>query len=192
MDLITIIEKNIELKIRRDNLTTIIDREKRSENYAKTGGNIAFYENNYDRESAYNSSARTARDNQNVASSEVSQVEQLLELTERSYNENLSVMNTDQINETANTLSIIRRGLERRMEELSRRRAWAREEGDKAFASHDFQGEQEYNRISSECYMEIARLKAHIDYYASFENDLTLRSSKNDGHDYDGYGGYGK
>ena len=68
--------------------------------------------------------------------------------------------------------------IERKIEELSQRRSWATSKGDTAFANHNFEEEQEYNRISSDCYVEIERIKPTLHYYESFVNDLNYHSNK--------------
>ena len=178
MELITIIDKYIELSIRRDNLNRAIQNEKDGYAYAKIEGDMAFYEKNYESEAGYNTSARMHRERQASAEKELSQVIQLLEFTHQTYIAVVSGMDSIQLKELAITMSVRKEDAERQIEELSQRREWARANGDVAFANHNFESEQEYNKISSECYLEIGKVKQLLNYYKSFANDLNFRANK--------------
>jgi len=67
---------------------------------------------------------------------------------------------------------------ERKIEELSQRISWATSKGDTAFANHNFEEEQEYNHISSDCYVEIERINPTLHYYESFINNLNYHANK--------------
>lgn len=178
MDLITVIDKYIEISIRRDNLNKTIESEKDGYAYAKIEGDMAFSEGDYERESGYNTSAIMHKERQASAEKELEQVAQLLEFTHQTYISAVSSMDSIQLKEAAITMSVRKKDIERQIEELSQRREWARLQGDKAFASHNFQEEQEYNKISSECYFEINKVEPKIRYYQSFANDLDFRADK--------------
>ena len=75
-------------------------------------------------------------------------------------------------------MSVKKADIERKLEDLSQRRNWASSRGNTAFANHNFQEEQEYNRISSVCYFEIEKIKPILIYYKSFANDLSYHANK--------------
>lgn len=178
MDLITVIDKYIEISIRRDNLKETIESEKDGYAYAKIEGDMAFSEGDYEREAGYNTSARMHKKRQAGAEKELEQVAQLLEFTHQTYISAVSSMYSIQLKEAAITMSVRKKDIERQIEELSQRREWARSQGDIAFANHNFQEEQEYNKISSECYFEIKKVEPKIRYYQLFANYLNFRADK--------------
>ncbi len=178
MDIIAVIEKYIELSVRRDNLKNTIENSKRYYNYAKIEGDMAFYDGDYQLEKGYNDSARRHIETQKKAEKDLSQVEQLLEFTHQTYTRTVESLDEVQLKEAAITMSVKKTDVERKIEELSQRRSWATSKGDTAFANHNFEEEQEYNRISSDCYVEIERIKPTLHYYESFVNDLNYHSNK--------------
>ena len=178
MDIIAVIEKYIELSVRRDNLKNTIENSERFYNYAKIEGDMAFHDGNYQSEKGYNDSARHHIETQEQAEKDLSQVEQLLEFTHQTYTRAVESLDELQLKEAAITMSVKKTEVERKIEELSQRRNWATSKGHTAFANHNFEEEQEYNRISSDCYVEIERIKPTLHYYKSFVNNLNYNANR--------------
>lgn len=178
MDIIAVIEKYIELFVRRDKLKNTIEISKRNFDYAKTGGDIAFNEGNYQAEKRYNKSLSLYIEAQEKAKKDLSQVEQLLEFTHQTYTKAVQSLDQIQVKEAAITMSVKKADAERKIEELSQRRSWAHSKGDTAFANQNYEEEQEYNRISSDCYVEIERIRPTLSYYEAFVNDLNYHANK--------------
>ena len=172
MDIITIIEKYVELSVRSDALKKTIKDSKDFYTYAKIEGDMAFYEKDYELEKSYNNSARYHIETQGKAENDLAKVDELLAFVHNAYKEAVQSLNGIELKETAITIESKKADIERQIEALSQRRNWATSKGDVAFASHNFQEEQEYNRISSECYFEIERMKPMLYYYSLFVNDL--------------------
>ena len=178
MDIIDIIEKYIELSVRRDNLKNTIENSKRNYAYAKIEGDMAYNEKDYKAEKSYNDSARSSIMLQEQSEKELAQVEQLLEFTHQKYEEKVRSLNELELNEALVTMSVKKSELERHITELSQRRSWAISKGDAAYANRNYDEEREYNHISSECFSEIERLKPTLHYYEAFVNDLNNRLNK--------------
>jgi len=178
MDIITIIEQYIELSVRHDRLNNAIQTEEDGYNYAKIEGDMAYYDKNYKLERMYNDSARNHREMKQNAEKELLQVQQLLAIIHATYTETVESLSASQLNEAAITLSVKKAEVERRVNELSQRREWARSKGDIAYNERNFSEEQEYNRISSECYLEIRKIEPTIHYYEAFINNLNYHASK--------------
>lgn len=184
MDIISVIEKYIELSVRRDNLKNTIENSKRDYAYAKIEGDMAFYDGDYQLEKGYNNSASTHIETQEKSEKELSQVEQLLEFARQIYTKTVQSLDELQLKEAAMTMSVKKTDVERKLEELTQRRIWANSKGDIAFSNHNFQEEQEYNRISSDCYEKIERVKPTLHYYETFINDLNYHADKKVSNDF--------
>lgn len=178
MDILTIIEEYIGLKIRKDNLNSSINSETRGQYYAKVEGDIAFNDGNYAREMGYNASARSYAQKIEEAKRDLEQIERLIEFTNQSYVTMVSSMTSSQLSETASIVSFRKYEIQRQIQQISERRTWAKQKGDEAFANHQLQEELEYNRISSECYITLNELEAKARGYQSIIDDLTRRSGK--------------
>lgn len=172
MDIINIIDKNIELMIRRDALKNTIDNSKRYHFYAKIEGDIAFNAGNYQLENAYNNSSRYHVSTQEAAEKELAQVEQLLEFAKQKYNEAIQSLDVFQLKEAYTTMSVRKTDIERKISDLSCRRSWAISMGDTAFNNHNFEEEQNYNRISSDCHVEIEKNSELLRFYEMIIKDL--------------------
>lgn len=172
MDLISIIENYVELGIRKINLERDIANFKKFQKYSEIEGDIAFNEGNYERENSYNYSAKVYSEREADAHKELNQVIQLLDFAHQSYNDVISGMDEDRIIEVIDRIQTKREDLQRQIDELSKRKEWANENGDTAFSNQDFALEREYNNISSECYREICKLQPKVLYYQSFVENL--------------------
>lgn len=178
MDIIDIIDRHIELSVRRDNLYNTIENSKRYYDGATIEGDMAFHAKDYKLEQQYNNSARNEIENQHKAEKDFAQIKQLLELSYQTYTEAVESLNGEQLREASITISAKKGNAERKIEKLSQRRNWANSKGDIAFSEHNHYDEQEYNRISLECYTEIERTKQTLYYYDFFANDLNYHNNK--------------
>lgn len=188
MDIIAVIEKYIELSVRCDNLKNTIENSKRYYNNVKIEGNIAFHDEKYQSEKYYNDETIHHIETQKKAEKNLSQVEQLHEFTYQTYTRAVESLDEVQLKEAAITMSVKKTDVERKIEELSQRISWATSKGDTAFANHNFEEEQEYNRISSDCYVKIERIKPTLHYYEYFVNDLNYHANKKVDNDFGPHG----
>lgn len=178
MDIIAVIEKYIELSVRRDNLKNIIENSKRYHKYASNEGDIAFYDKDYKSEKRYNDSARRHIEIQEKAEKILTKVQELLEITHQTYMTTLQTVTESQIIAVSTTISAKKTDAERQIANLSQRIDWADSKGDTAFANRNFEEEQEYNHIASECYIEIEKIKPKLYYYDTFIKDLNYHATK--------------
>lgn len=178
MDIMSIIDKYVEISVRVQKLQEEIESEKRGINYAQIEGDMAFYEKDYDLERRYNNSANWHKKNVTNAQHELSQAKQLLEFVHQKYEQAIETMDPIQIKETAIKVSAKKEEIERKIEQLSQRRSWAQSKGDDAFKNHNFNEEQEYNKISSDCYLEIERISPSLHYYNAFVANLDYRANQ--------------
>lgn len=184
MNIITLIEKHIELCVRRDDLDKLIKNSNDSYQYAKVEGDLAYNAKDYESEKRYNDSARYYKEEQYKAEREVAQLDQLLNVSYQNYIDAVEKLDATKLNDAAMILTIKKEETLRRIEELAERRAWAISKGDVAFAEKNYEEEKEYNRISSECYIETQRIKPLIYYYDKFIRDLNYRANINKGNDF--------
>ena len=177
MNIIFLIEKHIELCVRRENLDRAIKNSSDSYQYAKVEGDLAYYAKDYESEKRYNDSARYYKDEQNKAEREVAQLDQLLNISYQNYNDEVEKIDATKLSDAAMILTIKKEEAQRRIQVLSERRTWAISKGDVAFVEKNYDEEKEYNHISLECYMEIQRIKPLIYYYDKFIKDLNYRAN---------------
>ena len=172
VDIIDVIEKYIELSVRRDNLNNAIHTDKKNYVYAIVEGDMAFSAGEYEREFGYNESAKkyieTSKKNEII----LSQVRQLIYDVHRVYEELVSSGDLTQFNDALIALTFKKDELERRSEELSQRRNWAVKKGNVAFAEKRYEDETVYNQVARDCYLEVSRNSLLIPYYRSFIDDL--------------------
>lgn len=173
--LVDVIENYIEISIRRDNLTETIENSKKMYNYAKKEGDFAFYDGDYQLEVSYNVSAKQYKDRQESAEKDLDQVNRLLKHNIEEYRDTISLLNSDELKETSVVIKNKTTDIERKIEQLSERRKWASHKGDIAFLNSNIKEEEEYNKISSECYIEISKLEPRKKYYQSFATDLNVK-----------------
>ncbi len=178
MDIIAIIEKYVELNVRRENLNEAIQSEKDGYIYAKIEGEEAYHDGRYESEKGYNESARRHNENQKKSEKELLQVEQLLHFTHQTYTKAIESLNEIQLKEAAITISSRKDDLERKIKELSQRRDWASSKGDVAYSKQDYKEEQEFNRVATECYLEIKKIEPALHYYEAFINNLNYHADK--------------
>ena len=176
MDKIAIIEKCVELCVRRDTLVHTLERAVRGNNYAKLQGDKAYNAGNYKLESGFNTSTRQHRETEETAKKDLDQVTHLLEFAQQEYIATVESLNPLQLREA----SLINRkkaeDVEKQIKDLTDCRESAISQGDEAYAKKNYQEEQVYNGISSSCYIEIEKKKPVAKYYNSFADELKVRA----------------
>lgn len=172
MDIITIIEKYIELSIRRDDLEKTINYCEKSMNYEEIEGDLAFREGNYKSEQSYNKAYRYNSVVKADAQNELDRVMQLLDVINKQYLESIKTLSVEKLKAAAVTMNVKTSDAEREKEELSTRKYYATNLCAKAIADKDSNAGQLYNKISSECYQSIEKINQTIFYYDSFIKDL--------------------
>ena len=140
--------------------------------YATVEGDMAFRDKDYETEKMYNESVRNHNENQSKASRELTQVKQLLEQVHQEYIKAVESLGTRELRNAAITLSVKRLDTQRMIEELSQRRKWAVSKGDIAYREGNFDEEQEYNRIASDCFIESTKTEPKLHYYEAFIKDI--------------------
>lgn len=178
MDIITIVEKYVELSARRDNLKNTIENSKRDYANAKIEGDMAFYVGDYQSDIIHSISAREHLETQKSAEKDLAQVEQLLLFTFQTYTKAVQSLDEIELKEASITMSAKKADVERKIEELSERRKWAISKGDVAYSNQNNEEVQEYNHISTDCFLEIERIKPTLVYYQYFIKDLNYRANK--------------
>ncbi len=185
MNIVSLIEKYIELSIKRDNLNKIIEDAEKKYNYEIVEGDMAFYLKDYKIEKGYNESARRNMEIRDQAKKDLYQVEQLLTPTHETYMKSIQSLDENQLKEALIALSIKKTDIERLNEELINRRNWAESKGEESFNNHNIKEEQEYNHIYSDCYYKIKKNDQLIRYYESFVNNFNYYINKNNEYIYD-------
>ena len=178
MDIMSIIDRYVERSVRVQKLQEKIESENRGVNYAQIEGDMAFYEKDYDSEKRYNNFANWHKKNITNAQHELSQAKKILEFVHQQYEQTIETMDLIQIKETAIKVSAKKEEIERKIKHLSQRRKWAQHKGDDAFKNHNFNEEQEYNTISSDCYLEIEKISPSLHYYNAFILNLDYRANQ--------------
>ena len=136
---------------------------------------MAFNRKDYDREKAYNDSARDYSETQDKAEKELFQVKQLLDVSYESYENEVEVLDEKQFSDVIIALTLKKEETEKNIRDLEERRKLATSRGDAAFAKANYEEEKMYNGISSKCYLEIEKQKVLVKYLNHFINDLSYR-----------------
>lgn len=177
MDLITIIEKYVDLNIKRDDLKGIVDSCEKNIVYSTAGGDDAFSEGDYSLEKSYNDSVGYSNRRMVNALSELARVEVLLKEINALYLQMVSTCDISVINTATVECVFKHESLERKIAELQAKKQWATLMGDKAFDKRSFYEEQYYNEISNACFDKIEDLDLRVHYFKSFVADLNNRYS---------------
>ncbi len=178
MDIVAIIEKYIELSIRRDNVKQAIEQAKMNYHYSKVEGDMAFHDGDYELEGSYNTSARRWVEEQELSEKDLSQVEHLVDITHNTYEDILQTLDESQLKQAIDILAIKMSDAKQKLEDLSRRRKWASKKGDEEFAKGNYEKEEVYNSISSDCLRETERIKPTVYYYDLFIGNLEYYMNK--------------
>ena len=139
---------------------------------------MAFYAKNYGSERIYNVSVQWHKKNITDAQQELSQSKKLLEFVQQKYEQTIEKMDPIQIKEVAIKVSAKKEELERKMEQLSQRRSWSNSKADEAFKNRNFNEEQEYIKISFDCYYEIEKIAPTLHYYDIVVLDLNYKANE--------------
>lgn len=178
LNTITVIDKYVELCVKRERLKTTIDNAKKGHHYAKTEGEMAFYNGDYKLEKKYNDSAGYYIQTQEKAAKDLAHIEQLLEFTHQVYTKAVQSLDAVELKDLAITVAEKKTDNERQVEKLSQRSEWAVSKGKEAFASKKFEEERKYNSIADDCYREVGKIEPTLDYYGSFINELNIQADK--------------
>ena len=171
MTLIEIINKYIELSLRKKKLQDLAARTNSFEEYA-----ITRYFNEDDEEVKgvieYVFSTETTRRIKAETAQELHQVDRLLEQLRDRYHHLIEDSTFGDIDKTNAAICLKQALVSTKIDSLTSTREWATKKGDIASYTGDFNEEQEYNKIASEAYLELQDLEIKLHLYKIIGLDL--------------------
>ena len=156
MDLVNIIEKYIELSVKRDQLNSDIQTAKDNFNNAKIEGDMAFQDSNLKLEQRYNNTAE--------------QNSELLNKKEKD-------LDASKIKEAAIIIAGKKDEAEQRVSQLLQYKEVYNSKGDAAYAEQNFEQEQKYNQTLMNYDKQLKEIQPLLHYYASFISDLNMKAN---------------
>lgn len=172
MDLTNIIEEYIKVGSRYDYLRKLITNAENNYFYAKTKGDIAFGNGEYELEESYNESARYSIEAKKTYGTELALLEELLLQLLQSYYSVLSSKKPEELVSIKHYLFTKKEELEKEKLNLENKMNAAKVRGDEAYKNGNIEEELKHNEVSTNCFLEIEKVSTRIEYYNSFVNDI--------------------
>lgn len=180
MDIVNIIDKYVEISVKRKNVEKQISNMDEGILHSQIKSEDAFRERDFKLEEVYikaNTKYKQMRDN---LEKELVQVIKELENIHQLYLQKVNSMSKNEIEEASVQCSLKINEIDNNYEEISKRREFAIEKGSEAFKNHNYADEQKYNEIADESYKEMEKIKSSLYYYNSFVSDLNYKKEINE------------
>lgn len=172
MDIMNIIDKYVEISVKRQRVENSISHIDQSIWHTKIKGEGAFREHDFKLEEEYNKANDYYKQMRENLDKELAQVMQELENIHQIYLQKIDSMSKDEIEDASVQCSLKIDEKNKIMEELSEKREFAIQKGNEAFKNHNYTDEQKYNEIAVESYKEVENIKTSLIYYNSFVYNL--------------------